>query len=130
MKKYLIILAFALAAVNMRGADVITLWNFNSAPADANLNTGTLSPSTGGGTVTFVGGITNSFLGGHTTDPANAGGDNTAINSGAYPASGTGDKTAGVRFAASTVGYQNITISWAFRASNTGSRFYRVVMLP
>ncbi len=126
MKKMLLLLTLVSALITARAADVITLWNFNSSPADANLNTGTLTPSTGSGIVTFIGGVTNSFLGGHTTDPANAGGDNTAINSGNYPASGTGDKTAGQRFALSTVGYQNITISLAFRVSNTGSRFWRV----
>ena len=126
MKKYLTLLILGFAAANMRGADIITLWNFNSAPPDANLNTGTLSPSAGAGTVTFVGGVTNGFLGGHTTDPADSGGDNSAINTGSYPASGTGDKTAGARFTLSTVGYQNIKISWALRGSGTASRFYRV----
>ena len=126
MKKMLLLLAFASALTAARAADVITLWNFNSVVADTNLNTGTLTPSTGSGTVTFIGGMTNTFLGGHTTDPANAGGDNSAVNTGNYPASGTGDKTAGQRFAVSTVGYQNITLSLAFRVSNTGSRFWRV----
>ncbi len=126
MKKMLLLLTLLSALTVARAADVITLWNFNSAPADANTATGTLTPSTGSGTITFIGGVTNGFAGGHTTDPANAAGDNSAINSGNYPASGTGDKTAGTRFSLSTVGYQNITLSLAFRVSNTGSRFWRV----
>lgn len=126
MKKMLLLLTLVSALTAARAADVITLWNFNSPSLDTNVNTGTLTPSTGSGTVTFIGGITNSFLGGHTTDPANAAGDNSGINTGNFPAPSTGNKTAGVRYAVSTVGYQNITISWAFRASNTGSRYYRV----
>ena len=126
MKKMLLLLTLLSALTVARAADVITLWNFNSATADGTPATGTLTPSTGSGSVTFIGGVTNGFIGGHTTDPANAAGDNSAINSGNYPASSTGDKTAGTRFSLSTVGYQNITVSLAFRVSPTGSRFWRV----
>lgn len=106
-------------------ASTITQWNFNSAPADANTSTGTLLPSIGAGTTSLVGGTTGSFASGDasggSTDPAV--GDDSARNTTTYPAQGTNDKTAGIAFAVSTVGFQGITVNWDQRHSNTASRY-------
>ncbi len=105
---------------------IIAQWNFNSAPADGNTGTGSITPSTGSGTASVVGGITPSFIGGDTVaDPAGST-DNTAWTTTSYPAISTGNKTAGVQFNVSTVGKQNIQISWTARASNTGSKYGRL----
>src|ERR1051325_4226943 len=127
MKKYLLVLALSAAAVHVRAADIIAQWNFNSVPPDGAVATGTSVPSTGSGTLTLIGGTTNTYATGHTTDPANSGGDNSGINLASFPPQGTSNKTAGIRFAVSTVGYRNIMVSWVQRVSNTGSKYYRVL---
>ncbi len=101
-------------------------WNFNSVPEDANTGTGATTPSTGSGTASTLGGIAASFVGGDAVlDPAPAA-DNTAWTTATYPAASTGNKTAGVQFAVSTAGKQNISVSWSQRSSNTGGRFFRL----
>jgi hypothetical protein len=114
-----------LTIVSQQGT-VIAQWNFNSNPADANTSTGTTTASSGAGTATLVGGTTQTFATGSSTDPASTGTDNSAWNTANYPAQGTGNKTAGVQFNVSTVGRQNISVRWDQRASNTGSKYVRL----
>jgi hypothetical protein len=104
-------------------ADVITLWNFNSAPADSSSATGTNFPSLGVGTASLVGNATATYAGGSTNDPAS---DNTGWNTAGYPAPNASNKTAGVQFNVSTLGYSNIVIRWDHRVSNTASKYYRL----
>jgi len=99
MKKFLFI-AFILmwAALN---ATVISSWTFEN----------TLLPSTGSGTVSLIGGVTDD-------------GFNTGYSGGlgwsttSYPAQGTNNMTAGIMIELSTQNFQNITISWELRHSN------------
>lgn len=107
---------------------VFAQWNFNSVTPDGNSGTGSTLPSLGSGTAALVGGIT-------TNNPAFAGGDtnldlaisdNTAWNTTTYPASTANNKSAGVQFAVSTVGKQNLVISWSHRSSNTGGKYFRL----
>src|SRR5439155_14789536 len=98
----------------------------NSTPPDTNTTTGVTTPSIGTGTASLVGGVSQAFFGGSTTDPANSGSDNSGWSTTTYPAQGTGNKTAGVRFNVSTAGRQNISIRWDQRASNTGSKYVRL----
>lgn len=105
---------------------VFAQWNFNSVPPDANTATGSTVPSVGSGTATAIGGVAASFVGGDTTlDPAPAA-DNTAWTTTTYPASTLNNKSAGVQFAVSTAGKQNIVISWSQRSSNTGGKYFRL----
>ena len=105
---------------------VFAQWNFNSVPADGSSATGSTSPSVGSGTATAIGGVAASFVGGDTTlDPAGST-DNTAWTTITYPASTANNKSAGVQFAFSTVGIQNIVISWSQRSSNTGGKYFRL----
>jgi hypothetical protein len=103
----------------------ITQWNFNSNPADANTATGSLTPSTGSGTITPLG-VTASFnngaANGGSSDIAPAG-DNSGWHTLDYPAQGTADKTRGIQFAVSTAGFQNISVRYDVRHSNTSSRY-------
>ncbi|MEI9864670.1 MAG: immunoglobulin domain-containing protein [Limisphaerales bacterium] len=105
---------------------VFAQWNFNSSPADANTATGLTSPSIGSGIASLAGGIAGSFVGGDAAlDPAPTA-DNTAWTTTTYPASTANNKTAGVQFKTSTVGMQNIVVSWSQRSSNTGGKYFRL----
>ncbi|MBS4057335.1 MAG: PKD domain-containing protein [Bacteroidales bacterium] len=84
----------------------ITQWTFEGD---------VITPSTGSGTATLIGGITSSYATGN--------GGGRALNTATYPAQSTNPATAGVQFMASTAGYENIIISWDHRASSTASRW-------
>ena len=87
-------------------AALVTQWNFEAQ---------TLSASTGTGTASLVGGVTNTFATGF-------GGSNTfALNTTGYAAQNTGDRTRGVQFSSSTSGYDSIVIEWNERHSNTAA---------
>ena len=101
-------------------------WNFNSVPADNNTGTGSTSPSVGSGTALAIGGITASFVGGDATLDPTPVADNSAWTTTGYPASAANNNTAGVQFSVSTVGIQNIVISWSQRSSNTGGKYFRL----
>ncbi len=101
---------------------VITQWNFNSNPSDGSTATGSSSPSTGTGSLSAIGGVTSSYASGASnggsSDPATT--DNTGFALTAWPAQGTSNKTAGIQWAASTVGFQDIQVTFDLRHSNTG----------
>ena len=88
------------------GADVITQWNFEAQ---------TFAASTGTGTASLVGGVSNTFATGF------AGAGTFALNTTTYAAQGTGDRTRGVQFSGSTAGYDSITLAWNERHSNTSA---------
>jgi hypothetical protein len=104
-------------------AELITQWNFNSVPPDGNVQTGTNVPSAGVGAAALVGGATAIYSTGSAADPAES--DNSDWNTRSYPAQGTGNKTRGVRFNASTLGYDRIMVTWVHRHSGTASRYVR-----
>ncbi|MBX2929629.1 MAG: DUF3616 domain-containing protein [Saprospiraceae bacterium] len=114
-------LGFAAAGLQ---AQIITQWNFNSVPADASTSTGSTAPNVGAGTVSLAGGTTATFASGTanggSTDPALM--DNTGYNITAFAAQSTGDRSRGIQFLLSTVGYNNIQVSWDQRHSNTAPR--------
>jgi hypothetical protein len=106
-------------------AVTITQWNFNSVPPDGDNNTGTLIPNIGNGTTDLVGGVTgsgfdNANANGGSSDPATR--DNSGWETTTYAAQGTENKLRGVQFNVSTLGYENITVEWDQRFSNTSSR--------
>jgi hypothetical protein len=104
-------------------AATITHWSFNSNPPDSNLSTGTTAPALGNGTLTRVNGPLPTFASGVSGGPAS--GDDSALSTSSYPAQGSGNKTSGIQFSASTRGYTNIVVTFAQRVSNTGSRYFR-----
>ena len=112
--------------VNADNSGIIAQWNFNSVPPDAATGTGTTNPSTGSGTASVVGGLTTVgqyFTGGGADSTAS---DNSAWSPGAYPASTSNNKTAGVKFTVSTIGKQGIAVSWSSQASTTASKYARL----
>lgn len=112
-------------AAKAQAQTTITQWNFNSNPADANTSTGSIVASTGTGTIESIGGIAASFASGSasggSSDPAPSA-DNTGWGLTTWPAQGTSNKTAGIQFKVSTVGFQNIIVTFDLRHSNTGPR--------
>ena len=121
-----LVLSAALLAVSNANADTITQWNFNSATPDASTSTGSIIASIGTGSLSALAGVTASFASGS----ANGGSSDTAPiadNSGygttAYSAQGAGNKTRGVQYNVSTVGFEDILVSYDLRHSNTSSRY-------
>ena len=116
-----------LTAVNFSAsADTLAKWNFNSDPPDnpANTSTGTNAPSTGTGTASLAGGATAIFSPGSTADAALT--DNSGWNTSDYPSQGNSNKTRGVEFRVSTLGFESIIITWEQRNSATSSKYTRV----
>ncbi|MCU0321909.1 MAG: hypothetical protein MUE72_05790 [Chitinophagaceae bacterium] len=109
---------------NLTAQTTITQWNFNSNPPDASTSTGSTNASTGAGTITNIGGTVTSFASGTSnggsSDPATT--DNTGLGLTTWPAQGTNNKTAGIQFSTSTVGFTGIIVTFDLRHSNTGPR--------
>lgn len=118
----------AILTVAVAQGSVIAQWDFNSLTPDGLTTTGTLAPSTGSGTATYVGGTkaaaSGEFAGGGPTDTNTT--DNSGWNTSYYPAATLSNKTAGVKFAVSTAGRQNVSVSWDQRESSTGSKYVRL----
>ena len=118
-------LAALLAAESAQAQVVVTQWNFNSVTPDAATSTGSTLPSVGSGTASVIGGVTTAFASGDasggSSDPAV--GDDSGWQTTTYAAQGAGDKTRGVQFNVSTVGFQDVTVSYDLRHSNTSSRY-------
>lgn len=119
------ILALLLAASGVSAnANTVTQWNFNSATADAATSTGTITPAIGTGSATLIGGTTSTFASGDasggSSDPAT--GDDSGWNITTFAAATAGNKTRGAQFNVSTLGFENITLNYDLRHSNTSSR--------
>ena len=97
----------------------LALWSFN----DTNAPLASPPPATGSGTASLLNGVTPTFATGVSTDP---GGTNRAWNTADYPPQGTSNQTAGVQFSVSTVGSQNILLTWYERHSPGGSKYTRL----
>jgi hypothetical protein len=114
-KRLFTLAALATAAALPAHADTLALWDFND---------GNLAVDVGAGTASVLG-TTSSFVSGAgSTDPAVT--PDQAWSSTSYPAQGTGDKTEGVVFAVSTLGYDSIMLSFDNRQSNTASKYLQV----
>jgi hypothetical protein len=110
--------------------DVITQWTFNSGPGpDNDPTTGTLSPETGAGTLTRVGGVSDSgFAQGASADtsPTATGNNNSSFETQGYPPFDSGNKTAGIQIAVNTSGYQDITFSYQHNQFGNASARFRI----
>jgi hypothetical protein len=112
-------------------AAILTQWDFNFPPAG--VNSGTLDPSIGSGTASRVGGTTYIFSEGDdwvrdstvtgtgSTDPLV--GDDSSWDTTTYPDIIANNKTAGVQFKVSTVGQQNIKVSFDQGFGTTSSKY-------
>jgi len=106
----LTIFAFALTS----SAQVtITQWNFEGD---------VITPSTGSGTASLIGGTAATFATGLEGGVSSG----RAWNTNTYPEQGTGSGTAGVEFIVSTSGFSNISVTWDHRHSNTSANRVRL----
>lgn len=87
----------------------IALWDFNTGN-DNSVSTGTTLPANGSGTISLIGGTTNNFATGHSSDPNST--DNSGFNTSNYPAQNTNPKTSGIQIIVSTVGLDDIQIAF------------------
>jgi hypothetical protein len=122
-----VVLAATVAAMSsLASAGVITQWNFNQA-ASTPVATA-LVPSTGAGTITAVGGVTlatslsSGAANGGSSDPVTTSPPNYGLQTTTY-ATTAPNRSAGIVYAVSTVGFQDISISYDLRHSNTSSRY-------
>lgn len=110
-------------------AGTLALWDFNTNPPDPtnSFTTGSLMPVLGAGTASLLGGATSTFASGNvnggSSDPTTI--DDSAWNTTSYPAQGTLNKTRGVQFNVSTLGFERIVVSWDQRHSDGSSRYLR-----
>lgn len=121
-----------LGAVLVAGASqaaIITQWDFNGT-SSSTVQGGVSSPtaSIGLGTASLLG-VTGSFssgvANGGSSDPVTTSPPNFGWQTTGYAAQGTENGQRGVQFAVSTVGYEDIMVSFDVRKSNTSSRFTR-----
>jgi hypothetical protein len=106
-------------------SNVISRWDFN---ATNSLATNAPAPSIGSGTASLVEGAVGSFASGTFSDPAGAPGPaNSGWNSATYATQGTSNKVRGVQFNVSTVGYQDVLLTWEERHSDTASKYTRLL---
>lgn len=110
MKK-IYFLALALAAFSANAQTPITQWNFNA---------GNVTPNLGTGTLTLIGGVTESYALGNDITPQST---DKGLNTSGYPAQGLASGTAGISAMVSTNGYNNIIVSYDRKGSNTASRW-------
>jgi len=80
----------------------------------------------GVGSAALVGGTTATFGTGSFSDPQERQPGNSGWNTTAYPAVGAANKSAGVQFKASTVGYKDILLTWEERHSPAASKYTRL----
>lgn len=93
-------------------------WDFNNDTDIPSLGTSTA------GSITLVGGTTNTYAGGSGSSDTNS--TNRAFNTTNYAASLTENKQRGIQINANTTGYSNITLTFDQRMSNTANNTYTV----
>jgi Immunoglobulin I-set domain len=99
-------------------------WDFNATNI---LSATAPAPSIGNGTASLAGDTTGSFSFGSSSDPDGPPGSaNSGWNTSAYPSQGTSNKLSGVQFNTSTIGYQNLLLTWEQRNTTTASKYARL----
>ena len=118
----LLISSVVVALSSSASAAVVTQWTFNTSNAAL-----TLTPYIGTGTASYVGGTAangTGISGGWVDDTtAVAPVVNNRWTMTTFPAATAASGTAGAQFAVSTVGYENVTLSFGLRNSNTSSKY-------
>lgn len=103
------------ATTGLNAQSPFVQWNFNNDDTVANI---------GNGTITLVGGTTNTFASGAgSSDTATP---NRGFNTTTYAALGTENKERGIQIDASTAGYADIVLTFDQRLSNTANNTYTI----
>ncbi len=120
-------MAAVLALCAGASAQTIAQWNFNNTQQNVN----SPPPSIGIGTATLLGGATATFSTassqGGSTDTTVAPNLNFGWNTSTYHAQGVNTPLRAVQFAASTVGYNDIVVTWDTRLSSSCARHVEFV---
>jgi hypothetical protein len=125
--KHSLALLIAVGALACAQAQPFVLWDFNSAEEDFEPATGTLEPVIGTGSCEVIGGATFAFAATNSPAPnSDPSADNSSLRTASYPPQGSGNKTRGVEFRFSTVGYENIQATWDQRNAPNSSRYWRI----
>jgi hypothetical protein len=99
----------------------IAQWDFNTGDG---LGTSNAAIALTSATASLVGGTAATIASGSgSSDPFTPSANNTRWSTKTYPAATVGNKTAGVQFAVSTVGYTNVIVSWEMVGSATASKY-------
>jgi hypothetical protein len=125
---YFLVASNSFGAVTSSVAHVTIFPTPSTRIARWDFNFNSTSPSEGSGTVSFPANPTVTFPAGSFSDPAEIDAPlfNTALSTAGYPSALTSNKTAGVQFNVSTVGYKNILLTWEQRHSATASKYLRL----
>lgn len=122
MKKiYTLITVLAASFAGNAQATVITQWDFDNTDYTLAVN-----PTTGNGSFGIIGGVTENL----TSNAMPVGNPSTgkAYSITSFPAQGLDSGTAGYQFSVSSIGYENLTLSFDPRSSNTGSKWMQYEM--
>ncbi|HLA55347.1 MAG TPA: T9SS type A sorting domain-containing protein [Flavobacterium sp.] len=111
MKKLYTLLFTVILGFAANAQVTITQWNFTGD---------VLTPSTGAGTMTLLGGVSEGYATGN--DIASPTSDR-ALNTSAYPADGTASGTAGIQVNVNTTNFGGITVTYDRKGSNTASKW-------
>lgn len=122
MKKHLFLLLLVAPFFVAAQQSLVTHWDFNSVVNDATTSTGSNLPVSGIGSISMVGGSTQTYATGYTgavvpTETNTT--DNSGFNTSGWPAQGIGNKTRGIQVNVNTAGYGRIGLSFWQRLSNT-----------
>lgn len=117
------VIGATLAFVTLGHADTLALWDFNSD--DANVATGTLSPSSGAGSLSAWNTSSTFFTSGSPNDPASFPLD-SGWSVGGYPAQGVGSNTVGLASFVSTVGFGAVTLSFDVKNQPSANKWFSV----
>jgi hypothetical protein len=121
-----LLLSCLLLAATAARASAVQIVQFTFNTADGNAATGTLAPSIGAGTLAIVGGPTTFFgFGSGSSDPA-VGAENSAWGLGGFPSAVGDSGTVGWQLAASTVGYQAVTLAFDQKNQPSSGKFYEI----
>lgn len=122
MKKiYTLVTIVAASFVANAQATVITQWDFDNVdPVLA------ADPTTGTGTFQIIGGVVMNLT--NNAMPVGNPSTGKAYSITGFPAQGLDSGTAGYQFSLSTTGYENLTLSFDPRSSNTGSKWMQYEM--
>ena len=118
----LVVTTALVALTHAASGAVVTQWTFNSSNAAL-----TLTPYIGTGTATYVGGTAANSTGiatGWVDDTtAVAPVVNNRWTMTTFPTASSASGTAGAQFAVSTVGYEDVIVTFGLRNSNTSSKY-------
>jgi hypothetical protein len=104
--------------------NTLARWDFNDTNT---LMVTAPAASIGTGMASLINGTTATWSSGTFSDPAGLpGAANSGWNTTSYAPQATSNKTSGVQFDVSTLGYQNILLAWEQRHSDTASKYTRL----